>query len=273
MINQVDIKKLLNQIDEINTVKPHMIEIQKFNQYIIGELNKIETVKNKKILDLGASKYGYALAESLFIGVKEYIGIDLDIDEQIEVSYKKSKGKLLKMNAEKLIFTDNYFDKIITISTFEHFLNPEKVLNEMHRVLKKNGQALITFGPIWSSAKGYHLHQYPNIAKYIPNWSHLLLNKSQMTNLLKRENYPNNLSLSLKQVVNWIYKDNDINRYDVKDIENYFQNCRLKTEWIVPLFDNKSSNQKIISGYLSTFLPYSSEQLMTRGFSILLSKK
>lgn len=249
-----------------------MADIQKFNQFMIAELDKICLIKDKKILDLGASKYGHALVESLNRGVEEYVGIDLDINQEIETEHLKSTGKLLKMNAEKLNYKDDYFDDIITISTFEHFLNPIKVLNEMYRVLKIGGQALITFGPIWSSAKGYHLHQYPNIAKYIPKWSHLILNKEEMKKLLKDKNYPDNLDLSLNQVLNWIYTDKDINRLDVQRLKEAFLDSKFKSEWIVPLFDEETTENKAISKYLSTILPFTSKELMTRGFSILLSK-
>jgi len=272
MIKKVSFQDCNNSINEVNIRAPHMVDIQKFNEFMINELDKICKIKGKKVLDLGASKYGHALVDSISKKVKEYVGIDLDIDQEIEVNHQSSIGKLLKMNAENLKFNDNYFDLIITVSTFEHFLNPDIVLSEMYRVLKSGGLALVTFGPIWSSSKGYHLHQYPNIAKFIPDWSHLFLSKKQMSTLLKNKNYPDNLDLSLEQVVNWIYKGNEINRIDVKKIKKYFEDSKFTINWITPLFDDDNKYNKIISKYLSNILPYTPEELTTRGFSILLSK-
>lgn len=201
------------------------------------------------------------------------MGIDLDLDKEIEVLINnKLSGKLLKMNAEKLKFCENYFDLIITISTFEHFLNPKKVLDEMYRVLKKGGSALVTFGPLWTSSYGYHLHQLPEVAKYIPKWSHLICNKNQMTDLLINKKFPDGLGMSLNQVIDWIYKNRDINRINIREMKDYFLKCKLKIEWIVPLYDDDSDDKKIISKYLSSILPYTDEELMTKGFSILLNK-
>lgn len=249
-----------------------MVDIMEFNQYIINELNKMSPIRNKVLLDLGASKYGYAMTQSLLMGTKEYVGIDLDIDEEIQVDNGVSKGRLLRMNAEKLKFNKGFFDLIISVSTFEHFLNPKKVLNEMFRVLKKGGCALVTFGPIWTSASGFHLHQYPEIARYIPKWSHLLLSRRQMANCLKKSNFPKNLDMSILEVINWIYKDKSINRYDIKKLRSYFEKSKFKIEWMIPLFDDDLGDKKAISKYLSMILPYTDNELMTRGLSILMSK-
>lgn len=61
MIKKISLSDYLKSIDEINLLLPHMVDIQKYNQYMIGELNKLRPIKGKRILDLGASKYGYAL--------------------------------------------------------------------------------------------------------------------------------------------------------------------------------------------------------------------
>ena len=50
-------------------------------------------------------------------------------------------------NVEEIPLTDN-FDKIIAIDIVEHVQNPKKMLNEVHRLLKDNGQLLITFPTI-----------------------------------------------------------------------------------------------------------------------------
>lgn len=53
-------------------------------------------------------------------------------------------------NIEKLNFPDNYFDLVYTAYTMEHLDRPEKVLKEMIRVTKKNGN-LIFISPNYGS--------------------------------------------------------------------------------------------------------------------------
>ena len=46
-------------------------------------------------------------------------------------------------NAENLCFGDNFFDHITCIGTFEHFLDGDRALAEMRRVLKADGRICI----------------------------------------------------------------------------------------------------------------------------------
>jgi ubiquinone/menaquinone biosynthesis C-methylase UbiE len=52
--------------------------------------------------------------------------------------------KVLKGNAEKLNFDNEYFDIIVTRLSIHHFMNPDLTIKEMKRVLKPNGTILIS---------------------------------------------------------------------------------------------------------------------------------
>ena len=69
-------------------------------------------------------------------------GIDIN-EEAIRHSVT---GNLFVMNAEKLEFQDESFDKIYSLHTIEHIPNPIKALSEMARVLKPGG-AIVLFYP------------------------------------------------------------------------------------------------------------------------------
>ena len=45
---------------------------------------------------------------------------------------------------EHLPFENNYFDVIITTNTLDHTMNPREILNEINRVLKKDGTLLVS---------------------------------------------------------------------------------------------------------------------------------
>jgi ubiquinone/menaquinone biosynthesis C-methylase UbiE len=60
------------------------------------------------------------------------------------------------MDASVLQFKDEKFDFIYSYNAFEHFLEPEKVLKEAIRVVKKKGYLFLSFEPIYTSPWGLH---------------------------------------------------------------------------------------------------------------------
>jgi ubiquinone/menaquinone biosynthesis C-methylase UbiE len=107
----------------------------------IKQLKKFTLLKNKKFLDVGSG-----CGEFVFEAVKNgAIGFGVEPDElSLKISkllfriYKK-KAKFIKAYGEQLPFPSNYFDIVISNSTVEHVRNPERVLEEMVRVLKPGG--------------------------------------------------------------------------------------------------------------------------------------
>lgn len=81
----------------------------------------------------------------------------------------------LVTDAHKLPFNKNSFDLVICYETIEHVINPKKLLQEIRRVTKQEGTAIIamdsgnllfrivwpiwerTFGKVW---QGAHLHPF-----------------------------------------------------------------------------------------------------------------
>ena len=149
-------------------------------------------INNKIILDIGCGQrypYTYLLSKN-----NNVIGIDLDVilkrhdlrnyraiisknglnrffktflrsllfDRQYfkELSRLNNMGKtqqymIKHMNAEHLKFKDNSFDFVISILSFEHFKNVEKCVQEVKRVLKKDGKFYISID-LYSKLHGGH---------------------------------------------------------------------------------------------------------------------
>ncbi len=90
------------------------------------------------ILDVGC---GEGKIWQLFPGL-DITGLDIS-----EENLKKA-GKYLKPvkgPAEKLPFKDQSFDLVIASEILEHLIAPEKVLQEIDRVLKPGGLAIVTY--------------------------------------------------------------------------------------------------------------------------------
>ena len=124
---------------------PFLLSCYKFLQKLIKE-----NCHGKKVLDLGCGT-GIHILNIAKIS-KEVVGIDLSA-KSLEIARIKiteqglANAKVLLMDAEKLDFTDNFFDVVFDGGTFSS-IDLEKTLPEIIRVLKPEG-ALIgieTFG-------------------------------------------------------------------------------------------------------------------------------
>jgi SAM-dependent methyltransferase len=255
-----------------------LASIRGFNHAMILELEKAYPLLDRALLDVGTSPRGYALEAALEHGVALYEGIYLGGEQYWNGSVVEFAdivgriGRLRQMNAEQLEFGDATFDCLLSISTFEHFLRPDIVLSEMYRVLKPGGVALVSFDGVWTCSYGYHLLQFEEINNLVPPWSHLFLSRAQMGEVLGRRQWPTDAPIDLPSALHLIYHDAYINRLSIRELRASFEASAFEIDWIVPLAEERIDERRAIAGYLSTLLPYTADELLTRGLSVLLRK-
>jgi SAM-dependent methyltransferase len=93
------------------------------------------------MLDFGCGRKPY---KNLF-EVDEYIGVDIEVS-----GHQNIKNDVeFYYNGKTLPFEDEFFDSIFSSEVFEHVFNLNEIVSELHRVLKKDGYALITFPFCW----------------------------------------------------------------------------------------------------------------------------
>ena len=102
--------------------------------------------KGKKVLELGCGR-GDFLLECHKEGL-DIIGVDIN-SEYIKISEEKIKKSgfephIILAKGEELPFKDDYFDFINCAQVLEHTNNPEGVLKECYRILKKDGCLFVT---------------------------------------------------------------------------------------------------------------------------------
>jgi len=116
--------------------------------------------KGKSLLDIGAGH-----GENLFVGVEygitEATGIDYSkqrFDSHSEKIDKKLLNKIdyIEGNVEQITVDESRYDIIISINSFEHFLNPPQVLKLCLNALKAGGYIFIHFNPLFHSPYGAH---------------------------------------------------------------------------------------------------------------------
>jgi SAM-dependent methyltransferase len=94
------------------------------------------------ILDFGCGSKPYA---HLFAQADSYTGIDMQISGH---DHSLSKVDVF-FDGKNIPFPDQHFDGVVTFETLEHVFDIDYVLCEFHRVLKQDGQLLITIPFAW----------------------------------------------------------------------------------------------------------------------------
>ena len=93
-----------------------------------------------KTLDVGCGSKPY---EQLYAST-EYVGLEYDTPQN-----RNSKKADHFYDGETFPFTDNEFDSVVANEVFEHVFNPDRFLDEVHRVLRPGGMVLMTMPFVW----------------------------------------------------------------------------------------------------------------------------
>lgn len=145
-----DIWKIFNEIsptyDLLNRILSFGLDIHWRRQLA----KFLPSQRNLRILDLatGTADVPIILCQKS-LKLQSVIGVDL-ADQMLEIGRKKiiernltDKISLQHADAQHLPFEDNNFDCTTIAFGIRNMENPSAVLKEMHRVLKKEGRALI----------------------------------------------------------------------------------------------------------------------------------
>lgn len=110
-----------------------------FNRNYYWILDHLDNIENKKILDVGCGPAEFCkILDENFKNLKIF-GIDIS-EKMIEKSKELLPlGNFNVGDVHELPFEDNSFDYIFNTSSFHHYEDPLVALNQMYRVLKKDG--------------------------------------------------------------------------------------------------------------------------------------
>lgn len=150
-----------------------------------------EMFAGKTVVDIGCGAAGKSLYYAS-CGAKKVIGVEIlpkyrqEAEELALQLGLADKFEFVSADAAALPFEDNSIDTVIMNDAMEHVDEPEQVIAEVLRVLRKGGRLYVNFPP-YHHPFGAHLSD----AIYIP-WVHLLFSEKVQIEAYKRlvERFP-----------------------------------------------------------------------------------
>ncbi len=106
---------------------------------LLKDYFKNKNLNNLNVLDVGSSTG--IIDNEISKSIKNLTGIDID-KKAVEYANKKYKKENLKFEIEdamNLKYKNGSYDIVICSQVYEHVSNPQKLMNEIYRVLKPGG--------------------------------------------------------------------------------------------------------------------------------------
>ena len=135
-------------------------------------------IRGQKVLDVGCGggslTYLLAKAGADVIGVEqEELGLQFARENLASVGDKSLRYAFVHASAYQLPFAAETFDTVVSCEVIEHLQEPEKMLSEVQRVLKRGGKFILT--------TPYRLTEFPHdenhIKEYFPGEIQNILEK------------------------------------------------------------------------------------------------
>jgi len=100
--------------------------------------------KVRSYLDLGCSDGSLTILVARAVNADRVFGIDVDSRALQEAFRKGVRPVLCDLNTDSFPFCDEEFDFITAFDVIEHLSNPDHMLREVHRCLRKDGFFLLS---------------------------------------------------------------------------------------------------------------------------------
>jgi ubiquinone/menaquinone biosynthesis C-methylase UbiE len=134
-VNTDDMEALRKKVDERNSI----IYNTRYHKGLISTVLKAIPPQSKKILDIGCG-YGNM---TKFLEEKGDLIVGIDLGGVFYLPYVSEKLSFLKSDALHIPFHDETFDCLISLDVIEHLQDDQGFVNEIKRVLKPNGLAIV----------------------------------------------------------------------------------------------------------------------------------
>jgi SAM-dependent methyltransferase len=130
-----------------------------------------DVFRNKVVVDFGCG-LGNEAIEIAGRGAARVVGVDIR-DTVLEQARRSAVAKGVSGICEFVTQFEGSADVVLSVDAFEHFADPQSVLDAMRGAVHGRGMALIAFGPTWYHPLGGHLFSvFP--------WAHLVFTEEAL---------------------------------------------------------------------------------------------
>lgn len=194
-----------------------------------------EMFRDKDVLDIGCGAGGKTVYYASQ-GVKSIVGVEIlekyrNEAEELGRKYNVSdKFTFVCSDAAETPFADESFDTIIMNDAMEHVDEPERVLKECYRILKKSGKLYLNFPP-YNHPYGAHLSD----AIGMP-WVHVFFSEKTLIETYKElvKNLPDGedrISFRISKRPDGTEYFSYINKMTIKRFQNIMKSSRFNIEY------------------------------------------
>jgi SAM-dependent methyltransferase len=115
-----------------------------FQRHLAAYQFLLPFVRGKRVLDLGCGE-GYG-TDVLASAAREAAGVDLAPEAIYHArrKYRRDNLRFLYMDIYDLKLEEGSFDVVVSLQVIEHLHQPDRFMEEIHRVLKPDGLCVIT---------------------------------------------------------------------------------------------------------------------------------
>lgn len=205
-------------------------------------------VRGKRILEIGSDRALFVAEAFRKLGAEHVVASNMASnwesmhDYAVKhigpgVSAMLADARDLEAKVEK-----ESMDAVFAIAFAEHAFDPQKIVEQIDKVLVPGGYALIHGNPIWSGPCGHHLfvkgqsrlYRFADGKDWIPDWHHLFWSKDEMVEHLLDKDVPQADALVICES---IYTSDSINRFGYRSLVKQYSNGPLQC---VDLIEQKS---------------------------------
>lgn len=208
-------KSIHSRLKDLNLADYQKGELFHFCYYDCG-------FENKDVVELGSDLELKTAIGIRRLGAKKVLCFNPDFPDDL-VS-KDKRIIISKRDGADTGLPDNSIDVVFGFALLEHVHEPQKVVEEIKRILKPQGIAYLEGCPIWSGPVGHHLwHQFPDkFYKFSDEtnpfsmWEHLYYDtEEQIETALRSKGLPEAHS---KSIADFLINSSFISRKKASDI-------------------------------------------------------
>jgi SAM-dependent methyltransferase len=170
----------------------------------------------KTVIDFGCGDGQQAIAMARAAPDCHVIGLDIQ-QKHLDRARQRVRHAGLEDRCSFAMNTNERADLIVSFDAFEHFSDPLEILNIMSKLLKPDGEVLVSFGPTWLHPYGGHLFSvFP--------WAHLIFTERAL--IRWRARFRQDGAQRFGEV------EGGLNQIRIAEFERLVEASRLSIDWL-----------------------------------------